>query len=114
MVISLNEKLYANAKAIFEQRSQALLDAYSAPFVEDVVKHLQSAQTNYNIQNKPGEQSGLFFQGYPSGNFLKQVSATSIISVEVCVVISVWKQTEKFPIEFKGMAGFESHDVTSK
>lgn len=30
------------------------------------------------------------------------------------MVISVWKQTEKFPIEFKGMPGFESHDVTSK
>ncbi len=25
----------------------------------------------------------------------------------------MWKQTEKFPIEFKGMPGFESHDVTT-
>jgi len=113
VVISLNEKLYANAKAIFEQRSQTLLDAYSGPFVEDIVKHLQSSQTNYNIQKKPGEQSGLFFHGYPSGNFLKQVRAFNLL-LKVCVVIGVWKQTEKFPIEFKGMPGFESHDVTSK
>jgi hypothetical protein len=40
VVISLNEKLYANAKSIFEQRSPALLEAYSSDFIDEVVKHL--------------------------------------------------------------------------
>jgi hypothetical protein len=90
-----------NARAIFEQKSPTLLSKYSCSFVDDVLKHTSQSQTNYNIQ-KQGESSSYFFQGYPSGNFLKQV----------CVIMSIWKQTNKFPITYKQVPGLSGLDET--
>ena len=50
-VISLNDRLYNNAKAVFEQKS-SLLTKYQMSFLEDVISHTLSAQTSYNIQKE--------------------------------------------------------------
>jgi hypothetical protein len=55
--VSLNERLFANARAIFEQKSPALMAKYSQGFIEEIARHFESAHTNYNIQNKGGDAS---------------------------------------------------------
>lgn len=64
---------------------------YPATFVEEIVRHTQCTQTTYNIHKEQvvsgggtvsasntsttvsHNSSSYVFQGYPSGNFLKQV-----------------------------------------
>ena len=92
MVVALNDRLYANAKTIFESKGSSLLSKYPLSFVEDVLSHLTCVQTSYNIRKEAVAHGGgtvgaqapqsstvvstgvYYFQGYPSGNFLKQVT----------------------------------------
>ena len=39
VIVALNDRLYNNAKAIFEQKSAILLSKYSATFIEEVIRH---------------------------------------------------------------------------
>jgi len=45
-------------------------------------------------------QEEFIFQGYPTGNFLKQV----------CVVMSLWQQCGRFPIKFLAIPSLQEHD----
>ncbi|CDW83132.1 UNKNOWN [Stylonychia lemnae] len=117
VVVALNDRLYANSKVIFETKQAQLISKFSQSFLQEIIRHTTIQQTNYNIQrqsNQPqNNQQNLsssvaqplyFFQGYPQGNFLKQV----------CVILSLWKQASQFPISFKKMPGLSETDDTDK
>jgi hypothetical protein len=48
-------------------------------------------------------QEVYIYNGYPSGNYLKQV----------CVVMSLWHQYAKFPVKFLTLDGLQQHDQTN-
>jgi hypothetical protein len=49
VTVALNDRLYVNARTVFEQKSPTLIPKYSAEFVDDVLKHTTNAVTSYNI-----------------------------------------------------------------
>ncbi len=93
-MVALNERLYCSAKTLFESKNALLLSKFPLTFIEEVIKHTACTQTTYNIHREAVMQGGgtvsqtgstqlnssssntgaYIFQGYPSGNFLKQVS----------------------------------------
>jgi len=51
-VVALNDRLYVNAKTIFETKSATLLTRYPLSFVEEIIRHISCAQTSYNIRKE--------------------------------------------------------------
>lgn len=71
----LNRKLYQSAKEVFENAAAHLLSSYSEEFIAGVQSHCDCIDTNYNIQRR-SDYEFFYFEGYPSGDFLKQVSGS--------------------------------------
>jgi len=69
----LNKKLYQHAKGVFHDVSPSLFSSYSEQFVAGIQSHCDCDETSYNIE-RHGDGDVFTFEGYPSGNFLKQVS----------------------------------------
>lgn len=69
----LNRRLYQSAKEVFENAPAQLLSSYSEEFLTGVQSHCDCPDTNYNLQRR-SDCDFFFFEGYPSGDFLKQVS----------------------------------------
>ncbi|TNV86279.1 hypothetical protein FGO68_gene16031 [Halteria grandinella] len=85
------------------------MGGYSHAFIEEVSRHTLIPNTNYNIQKQAAgvsqsDSGQYFFQGYPQGNFLKQV----------IVIMGLWKQLNRFPITFRPLTGLDDTDETSK
>lgn len=109
---TLNQRLYYNMLELFEQRNKILMQKYQGHFVEDVLRHSQASFTNYNIvkeskvlylkqqknfspsslndyqkdaypARQPDYSEELFYFGYPQGNFLKQVSTSGTILIDL-------------------------------
>lgn len=63
-----------------------LLEKYPSHFIEDVVRHTDIASSNYNFCSKQKKDfieahDEFEFFGYPTGNYLKQVSLYSFYMV---------------------------------
>jgi hypothetical protein len=108
----LNRKLYQSAKEVFENAPAQLLSSYSEEFLTGVQSHCDCPDTNYNLQRR-SDCDFFFFEGYPSGDFLKQVSGLLVItSFKVCVVLSLWFKQNKFPVLFRPIESLIPHDET--
>ena len=107
----LNRKLYQNAKEIFEGAPAQLLTSYSEEFLTGVQSHCDCEETNYSIQRR-SDGEFFFFEGYPSGDFLKQVRDSCSYVIQVCVVLMLWFKQSKFPILFRPIESLIQHDET--
>lgn len=73
---------------LFEKRDKMLMEKYPSHFIEDVLRHTDIFTTNYNFVGKSDSKfqkdfvnaahEDFVFFGYPSGNYLKQVSVLFI------------------------------------
>jgi len=70
VVVALNERLYNSSRVVFEQRSTLLMSKFSTEFIDGVLARTSCAETSYNISKQQGHYC---FEGFPSGNLLKQV-----------------------------------------
>ena len=96
---SLEDSIYAILKELISTENKALVDCFGITFIRQLINssRFSTYTTNIIMQDRP------YFKGYPSGNYLKQVSK----------VLELWSQSSSFPIKYNAVQGFTS-EVTSK
>jgi hypothetical protein len=96
---SSEDLIYAVLKEIISSENKALVDCFGITFIRQLITsaRFNTYTSNIVLQDPP------FFKGYPSGNYLKQLSK----------VLDLWSQSSTFPIKYNPVQGFTS-EVTSK
>ena len=79
---------------MFLEPPKSIEDKYPDQIVTGLIKSTQAEETDYNIFQQTDsayeDEAQYFFQGYPSGDFLKQI----------CIVMALWFKMDRFPVIF--------------
>lgn len=96
---STEEQIYAILKDSISSENKPLIDCFGTVFIRQLLNSTRFSTSVPNIimQEPP------CFKGYPSGNYLKQVSK----------VLELWGQTTHFPISYTAVSGFQT-EITQK
>ena len=68
---------------------EMIASVFPSAFTQGLIATCIYDDADLNIKKQEGQET-YFFEGYPSGNYLKQV----------CAVLSLWMKLNKFPILF--------------
>ena len=91
---------------LFEHASGLLNNDATNSYTDQMIANLVSRtslpvdSTVYNIKRL--NHKAPYFEGYPQGDYLKQI----------CLVLSLWRSSGKFPIQFKSLESLQSFDTT--
>ena len=96
-------KLYTSVFSIFELPPQILQQIYPENFMQALITNSLCEEAEFNIQKQEGCET-YFFEGYPSGNYIKQI----------CVVFNLWNRLDRFPVLYQPLACLAQHDETEE
>ena len=100
---AFDSKLYSSVFSIFEVPADILLQIYPESFMQGLITNSICEEAEFNIQKQEGCET-YFFEGYPSGNYIKQI----------CVVLTLWNKLDRFPVLFQPLACLSHHDETEE
>lgn len=96
---STEDDIFLVLKEVLSESSKALTDSLGEELVGQLISSSEEASftSNISIQERP------IFKGYPSGNYLKQITQ----------VVNLWSQLGAFPISYLSLPGFDT-ETTQK
>lgn len=101
--LAYDRKLYESVFSVFEVPAQILLQIYPEKFMQALISNSMFEDAEFNIQKQEGCDT-YFFEGYPSGNYIKQI----------CVVLTLWNKLDRFPVLFQPLTCLAHHDETEE